>query len=400
MSSDSKPDAPVRRAAWRFILLVGLTNLFADMTYEGARGVTGDFLGQLGASGTIVGLVAGGGELAGYAVRSVSGIIADRTGRYWIDVWAGYIINMLCVPALALAREWPVAAGLMIGERLGRGIRRPAMSAILSRAGQDLGSGRVFGINEALDQIGGAIGPLIVAFVLARTHNFHLAFAVLLIPALITLTVLAMATLASRGVADKIERKATKSKIRLSRPFWIYAAGGALFAAGSADFALIAYHLGHAKIASPAEISVWYSVAMVLAAVSAPLLGLVLDHIGVIAVAIAIAISAAATPLVFLGRGWIVDVGIATWGIGTAVQDSLLVALVAKATPEDRRSTAYGIFDTIYGVAWLIGSAALGFLYDHFIWGLVALSVGAQLVAIPLFVGGAGKSGTDSANAV
>ena len=121
MSSDSKPDAPVRRAAWRFILLVGLTNLFADMTYEGARGVTGDFLGQLGASGTIVGLVAGGGELTGYAVRSVSGIIADRTGRYWIDVWAGYIINMLCVPALALAREWPVAAGLMIGERPGRG---------------------------------------------------------------------------------------------------------------------------------------------------------------------------------------------------------------------------------------------------------------------------------------
>jgi hypothetical protein len=122
---DDRNDAPTHRSPWRFILLVGVTNLFADMTYEGARGVTGDFLGKLGASGAIVGFVAGGGELAGYAVRSVSGIIADQTGRHWIDVWAGYIINMLCVPALALAGTWPVAAGLMIGERLGRGIRRP-----------------------------------------------------------------------------------------------------------------------------------------------------------------------------------------------------------------------------------------------------------------------------------
>jgi len=107
VTRDARNDAPARRLAWRFILLVGVTNLFADMTYEGARGVTGDFLGKLGASGAIVGFVAGGGELAGYAIRSVSGIIADRTGRYWIDVWAGYIINMLCVPALSLAGTWP-----------------------------------------------------------------------------------------------------------------------------------------------------------------------------------------------------------------------------------------------------------------------------------------------------
>jgi MFS family permease len=394
MIGDARNDAPTQRSAWRFILLVGVTNLFADMTYEGARGVTGDFLGKLGASGAIVGVVAGGGELAGYTVRSVSGIIADRTGRYWIDVWAGYIINMLCVPALALAGTWPVAAGLMIGERVGRGIRRPAMSAILSRAGRDLGSGRVFGINEALDQIGGAIGPLIVAFVLARTHNFRLGFAILLIPAFLTLSALAAATMASRGLVDKIERKPTKSAVEFSRRFWIYAAGSALFAAGCADFALIAYHLGKANIASPALISVWYSVAMVLSAISAPLLGRLLDRTGMIAVAIAIALSAAATPLAFLGSGWIAYLGISIWGIGTTVQDSLLVALIAKVTSEDRRSTAYGVFDTIYGVAWLAGSVALGVLYDHYMWGLVALSVGAQIAAIPVFFIGTVKSGT------
>jgi MFS family permease len=396
MISDVKTEDRARWSAWRFILLVGVTNLFADTTYEGARGVAGDFLGKLGASGTIVGFVAGGGELAGYAVRSVSGLIADQTGRYWIDVWVGYTINMLCVPALALVRTWPAAAGLMIGERLGRGIRRPAMSAILSRAGRDLGSGRVFGINEALDQIGGAIGPLIVAFVLARTHNFRVGFAILLIPALLTLSVLAAATLGSRCLADKFERTATKSAAEFSRPFWIYVAGGALFSAGCADFALIAYHLGKTNVASPALISVWYSVAMVVSAVSAPLFGRLLDRTGMIAVAIAIALSAAATPLAFLGNGWVAYLGTAIWGIGTTVQDSLLVALVAKVTSEDRRSTAYGVFDTIYGVAWLAGSMALGVLYDHYIWGLVVLSVGAQIAAIPVFFIGSVESGMGS----
>ncbi|HUN99479.1 MAG TPA: hypothetical protein VMU69_25005 [Bradyrhizobium sp.] len=43
------------RSGLTFVLLFGAVNLFADMTYEGARSVTGPFLGMLGASGFIVG---------------------------------------------------------------------------------------------------------------------------------------------------------------------------------------------------------------------------------------------------------------------------------------------------------------------------------------------------------
>src|ERR1700724_1440036 len=59
--------------ALRFVILIGVVNLFADMTYEGARSVGGAFLGQLGASAFAVGLVAGGGELIGYVVRLGAG---------------------------------------------------------------------------------------------------------------------------------------------------------------------------------------------------------------------------------------------------------------------------------------------------------------------------------------
>ena len=110
------------------MLIVGIVNFFADMTYEGGRAIVGPFLGSLGASAAIVGFVAGFGELAGYALRSVSGYFADKTRRYWVVAFLGYAINMLAVPALALAGNWPMAAVLMVAERTGRAIRRPAIS--------------------------------------------------------------------------------------------------------------------------------------------------------------------------------------------------------------------------------------------------------------------------------
>jgi hypothetical protein len=65
-------------SAFRFVLIIGVANLFADMTDEGARSVTGPFLGSLGASATVVGFVAGFGELIGYSLRSVSGYLLAK----------------------------------------------------------------------------------------------------------------------------------------------------------------------------------------------------------------------------------------------------------------------------------------------------------------------------------
>src|SRR5580658_5579617 len=319
----------IRSLATRFVVLMGIVNLFADMAYEGARGETGAFLNHLGASATAVGLIAGGGELAGYAIRSVAGVLADRTGRYWIEAWVGYIINMFCVPALALAGSWPAAAGLVIGERVGRGIRKPVVSSVIAEAGREIGAGRAFGTNELMDQIGATSGPLIVAFTIARTGNF---------------------------------------------------------AAGFADFALISYRFARDHIGSAASISVWYAVAMFVAAISAPLLGRLLDTRGNGTVGVAIVVTAVATALAFLGNGLTAEIGAALWGVGTVVQDSLLLALVASVITQRRGATTFGLYDLIFGVAWFAGSALEGALLDHSIPGLVVFSIALQAIAIPFFV--------------
>jgi len=116
----SKGKDNVAKTAFGFVLVIGIVNFFADLTYEGARSITGPFLGSLGASATVVGVVAGTGELFGYSLRSVAGYLADKTQRYWPIVFVGYVIKMVAVPALALAGNWPVAAALIIAERAGR----------------------------------------------------------------------------------------------------------------------------------------------------------------------------------------------------------------------------------------------------------------------------------------
>ncbi len=116
----------VARLAFRFVLVIGIVNFFADMTYQGARSVVGPFLGSLWASAAIVGSVARFGELVGYGLRSVSGYFADKTHRYWTVAFVGYAINMLALPALALAGNWPLAAALAIGAAIPSGRCRPS----------------------------------------------------------------------------------------------------------------------------------------------------------------------------------------------------------------------------------------------------------------------------------
>src|SRR5436853_1708264 len=231
------------KTAFQFVVIIGIVNLFADMAYERGRSITGPFLGSLGASATVVGIVAGIGELLGYSLRSISGYFSDKTHRYWIFTFIGYVTNVLAVPALALAGNWPLAAALIVAERTGRAIRKPAVDAMISYAGKSIGRGWVFGLNEGLDQAGAAISPLIVALVLYLKGEYRDALAVLLIPALLCLATLVVARI-SHPTPRELEKEPddySEAK-RFPKSFWIFVAAGALIAAGFADFSLIAFH--------------------------------------------------------------------------------------------------------------------------------------------------------------
>jgi len=373
------------RSALQFVIIIGIVNFFADFTYEGARGIVGPFLGSLGASAAVLGFVAGLGELMGYALRSVSGYFADKFHRHWVFAFLGYAVNMLAVPALALTTQWPAAATLVVTERVGRGIRKPTVDAMLSYAGKSIGAGWVFGLNEALDQAGATIGPLLMALILYLHGEFRTGFAVLLIPALLCLaTLLAARLLHPRP--HELERGAEHivASANLSRAYWIYFAAGTLIAAGFADFALIGFHFQKADAVPRNWIPLFYAVAMASGAVTSIPLGRLFDRFGANISLFAFVVCAAAGPLVFLGRFGFALIGMILWGVGMSAQGALFQAMLIHVIPAQKRSTAFGLFDTGFGVAWFFGSAAMGLLYDKSIVAVALFSMILQLAAIPV----------------
>ena len=379
--------AATGRVAFRFVLLVGVLSFFADLTYEGARSVLGPYLAILGASAFVVGTVTGFGELLGYALRLVSGRAADVSQRYWPITIFGYALQMASVPALALTSTWPEAAVLIILERVGKAIRNPPRDVMLSHAAKRVGGyGYVFGIHEAMDQFGAMFGPILVAAVLAKRGSFHEAFAVLVVPAVVNLCLVLTAWRLYPRPQDLEGPSRDGGGDRLPTVYWVYLAGAALVAAGFADYPLIAYHFDKAHVVIGEYVAIFYAVAMAVSGTGSLVFGRLFDRYGFKVLIGLTVVTSAFAPLVFLGGFWAALVGAAVWGIGMGVHESIIPAGVTPMVAAGRRATAFGLFTAGYGVAWFLGSAVIGFLYDRSVWATVGFCVVAQLAAVPIFV--------------
>jgi predicted MFS family arabinose efflux permease len=225
-----------------------------------------------------------------------------------------------------------------------------------------------------------------MALILYFNGGFRTGFGVLLIPALLCLAIL-VAARSLHPRPQELEQGAehTFATTKLTRAYWIYLGAGSLIAAGFADFALIGFHFHKANTVSSNLIPVFYAVAMASSAIASIPLGRLFDRFGPNISLFAFLISAAAAPFVFLGTSVAALIGMIFWGIGMSAQGSLFQAMLTGVIPPQKRSTAFGLFDTGYGIAWFLGSAAMGLLYDRSIVAVALFSVSLQLAALPFF---------------
>jgi len=378
-----------KKRAFQFIILLGIVSLFGDITYEGARSVTGPYLAVLGASAGIVGLVAGLGEFIGYFLRLASGYLADRTHRYWPITIIGYGL-LVSIPLLAFAGYWQVAALLIVLERMGKGIRTPARDAILSHATKQVGRGLGFGIHEAIDQIGAIIGPLIFSAVFLFQGGYREGFTILWIPALLCVAIL----LVARTKVPSPEKLETpggtsgqniKGKSRLPKVFWSYALFSFLSVAGFANFQLISYHFKVQSVVSDVQIPIFYAIAMGVDALVALIIGKTYDKIGLVSL-ITIPVLTLPIPFFAFSHSYSLAVtSIVLWGAVMGIHETIMRAAIADLTPIEHRGFAYGIFNTVYGASWFFGSALVGLLYDVSIGYLILFVVAMEVASLPVF---------------
>lgn len=398
--------------AMLFIILFGIVSLFSDMTHEGASSIRGAYLSLMGASAAAIGFVSGLGELIGYSMRYVFGKLTDKTRRYWPMTILGYTLDILAVPALALVGEhgWIAACGLLIVQRMGKAIKKPAKDTIMSFAASQEGVGKSFGIQEVLDQIGAFLGPVLLYLVmLFKTEGttfeiYSFCFAVLAIPGAVTLILL----LVTRCKFPDPEHFEPEPKeyipFRMKKEFILYIAGISLFAFGFIDYSIIIMHVSRSfsqlsgglaetgELVTSDSLPLLYAGAMLVDAVAALLFGLMYDKKGVKALVWSTLISAPFAIFIFAFDSVpMLLVGIALWGVGMGAQESILKAAVTSMVPKSSRATGYGIFECSFGVFWFLGSWLLGVLYDVSIPAMVAVSAAAQLAAIPLYIASSRK---------
>ncbi len=378
-----------------FIIMFGIVSMFSDMTHESVTSIRGVFLSIVGASAATIGFISGLGELIGYGMRYVFGRIADRTKRYWPMVFLGYALELAAIPALALVGEhgWIAACVLLVVQRMGKAVKKPAKDTITSFASFGLGQGKSFAILELLDQIGAFLGPVLLYVVMlfktsgSSFERYSFCFAMLIIPAVITMLML---WLTRRKFPNPEQFEPTPKEytpFKMQRQFVYYIIGISLFAFGFIDYSLIIMHVSRLNIFSSDTIPLIYAGAMIIDAIAALIFGWLFDHRGTLALVLSTMLSVL-FPILIFGFGSRVPVlwGVAMWGVGMGAQETILKAAVATMVPKQSRATGYGIFECSFGFFWFIGSWLLGALYDVNLTAMIVVSMVAQLFAIPMYI--------------
>ncbi|MEM5766476.1 MAG: MFS transporter [Candidatus Aenigmatarchaeota archaeon] len=376
------------------ITIFGLVSLFGDIIYEGARGINGQYLQILGASVAVIGFFTGLGEFFGHALRVVSGYISDKTKSYWLLTILGYAL-LAFIPFLAFVGNWQLAIFFIIFERIGKAIRNPARDIIISYVAKKIGAGFGFGIHEFLDQIGALIGPLLIsmAFLNFKTIGlveYKYAYCLLFIPFLFLMGVLFFAYFLFKN--SRIEKIDKNKEGRLPKIFWIYILFTFATTLSFINFVIFGYYFKFNNVVPEAIIPLLYSLAMIVDAITAPLIGKAYDKLernrnrsGLLLLILIPLLTLPIPFLVFVDKFIFIVFGILLFGIVIGSHETIMRAVIANMVPISKRGSAYGIFTAFYGLALLIGGTLAGVFYEISISYLFSFVFITQIFALTIF---------------
>jgi MFS family permease len=356
-----------RKNAYYAILLLGIVSLMGDVVYEGSRGVIPSYLELLGATAFIISFVGGLGDFLGYVFRLVSGLLADTTRAYWLFVFLGYGL-IVAIPLLGIPLGLEVAVVFILLERLGKAFRSPSRDTILSVISKDVGAGKAFGIHELLDQIGAILGPIIVTFLMLFTANYNITFSFLFIPFLALMAVLAHTYKKIGSKTVPVEPQRTEMRRgALPKVFYFYTFAVLLNTVGLVPYTIIL--LKASEILKPTGgewlVPLIYLLIQGVDAPTALAAGFAYDKFGIKVLIMPFLLSLLPSLLVMGSLDLaIIVVSAVFFGLVLGMQESIYRAAVSRFTPVSARGAAYGVFNTAYGVGFLISGAVYGLMVD------------------------------------
>jgi MFS family permease len=370
------------------IWALGSVSLLMDVSSELIHSLLPVFMvTALGTRVLTVGLIEGVAEATALIVKVFSGVLSDYMGRRKPLALLGYGLAAFSKPLFALASTAGLILTARLLDRVGKGIRGAPRDALVADLAPPAMRGAAFGLRQALDTVGAFLGPVLaVGLMLLWANDFRAVFWVAVIPAFMSVAVLAFgvresASAAASGSGNPIRRENVR---RLGRAYWWVVGIGAVFtlARFSEAFLVLRAQQGGLALAWTPLVLIAMNVVYSLGAYPFGKLADRASHAALLAGGLVVLI-AADVLLGLSNHGPALWGGIALWGLHMAMTQGLLATMVADTAPADLRGTAFGFFNLVSGLALLVASGLAGWLWDQ--WGAAfTFGAGAGLAALAL----------------
>ncbi|BCB96236.1 MFS transporter [Dissulfurispira thermophila] len=379
----------------RNVFVSGLVSFFMDISSEMIYPLVPLFLANvIGVNKSIIGLIEGIAESTASLLKVFSGWFSDRIGnRKWLMV-VGYGISTLSRPIVALAATWHYVMGFRFMDRFGKGIRTAPRDAIIAESTEKQYLGRAFSFHRSLDTMGAVIGPAIAFSLLGLfPDDYRKVFWLSMIPGIIAvLLIILFITEKKRTSASHTDKpKLTMKHFDWRFRFFIVITG--IFAFGnSSDVFLIlrAQQIGVPTVMIPV-VYLLFNLIYLLSAIPA---GIAADRFGKKRIILFGFILFAILYGGFAVAGSTTTIWLlfAFYGLFMGLTEGIQKAFLATIIPQDFKATAFGIYNTVVGIAMFPASLIGGWLWDNispsatFYFGSITAILSAALFVIYIYI--------------
>ncbi|MFN2151238.1 MAG: MFS transporter [Anaerolineales bacterium] len=363
----------------RNVWVVTITSFLTDISSEMIFNLVPLFLANVLNTGTaVIGLIDGVAETTASLMKIYSGALSDKLGkRKWLTVF-GYGLSTLAKPFLYFAQTWHWVLGVRFADRMGKGIRTAPRDALIAGSIDGKQRGLAFGLHRAGDTAGAFIGLLIATLVIWWTqgadnqlleNTFQTLILISVVPAVLAVLVLA---LGAREIPSAGHAGAPSLSLKgMNRNFKLFMLVLVIFTLGNSSDAFIILRSQERGLNLLQIMGMLLTFNLIYALLAGPL-GALSDKIGRRKLIIA---GWLAYGLVYLGFAFS-QTGSQIWalfgiyGLYYAATDGVAKAFIADLVPNERRGTAYGLYNATIGLMALPASVIAGLLWQGALgWG-------------------------------
>ncbi|MDX2285890.1 MAG: MFS transporter [Bacteroidia bacterium] len=352
----------------RNLLLLGLVSLFTDLSSQMIYPYLPLLLTELGANKSVIGLIEGIAEATAALLKSVSGRLADRSGRRKGFVLGGYSLSAFAKPALYLAAAWWQVLAVRFLDRTGKALRNPARDALIAGSVPAADRGSAFGLHRAMDRIGALGGPLLALAVLAAwPGDLRMVFLWSAVPAFIAVALIPFVREAAAAARQPAAGPSGTRILLGSRPFRLFLLANLLFSLGNASEAFLILKAEESGV-PPLHLPLLWVMYNAVCVLLAPAMGRLSDRIGRMRV-ILISFAWFSGVYALFGsadQAWQIWMLFALYGVYYGLSDGVYRAYLADLAAPELRASAYGLFSTATGLALLPASLLMGTLWDQY----------------------------------